>query len=465
MRLPLGIATDKWGGRIVHSALLLAAAGSMCAVSLCDSYGSFVAAGLGFGLCGASFAVGIAYTSLWFSRKRQGLVLGIFGVGNAGAAATTALAPTVLEWLTAGGEDLEGWRGLPRIYAALLAITGALFFALTKTRVPAGSATKTLGQRLAPLGTMRAWRFGLYYFFVFGGFVALSQWLVPYYLNAYGASLALAGLLASIFSLPSGAIRALGGWMSDRWGGRRVMYWVFGSSLLCCGLLFAPQMDIHSPGSGVMAVVAGTVTEASPERVVIQATKRNRAIGHPLVPRSGEIASLEERRSGLLVWPRVMSWQEPVVEVGDTVAKKELVARGVTHIFFQANIWIFTVLSLLAGLVMGIGMAGVYKHIPEYFPHDVGSVGGVVGVIGGLGGFVYPVLFGYLLNATGLWTSAWMFLFAIALICLVWMHRVVQRMLHARDPHGARAIERHGSEPKASVAGAEGRAPVLGPAQ
>ena len=79
---------------------------------------------------------------------------------------------------------------------------------------------------LQPLRDVRVWRFGLYYFLVFGGFVALAQWLVPYYVNVYAMSIVTAGLMTSIFSLPSGVIRALGGWFSDLFGPRRVLYWV-----------------------------------------------------------------------------------------------------------------------------------------------------------------------------------------------------------------------------------------------
>ena len=104
---------------------------------------------------------------------------------------------------------------------------------------------------------------------------------------------------------------------------------------------------------------------------------------------------------GMLIFPTFSSWQEPVVQVGDEVNRKELLARGVTNIFFQANVWIFTGLVFVAGIVMGIGMAAVYKHIPDYFPDDVGVVGGMVGVLGGLGGFVCPVIFGYLLREIG----------------------------------------------------------------
>jgi len=439
-RLPLGMATDQWGGRPVLGALLLASAVPMFMVSWCDSYWQFFIAGLGFGFTGTSFAVGIAYTSVWFPKERQGLALGIFGAGNAGAALTSLGAPHVLNWLTENGENLDGWRRLPQLYAALLVVTAVLFLLTSKNRVHAHSAAKTFTQRLAPLKNLRVWRFGLYYFFVFGGFVALAQWLVPYYVNAYGTTVALAGALAACNSLPSGVIRAAGGWMSDHWGARTVMYWVFGLSLLCCGLLIVPQMDIRSPGSGVMARAAGEVKVASDTKIVVENPKLGKQ-EYELKRKTGELVSEEERNSDLLIWPRMASWQEPVVEAGDAVKKKELLARGVTEIFFQANIWVFTALSLILGAVMGIGKAAVYKHIPDYFPEDVGVVGGMVGVLGGLGGFVCPVVFGYLLKWTGLWTSCWMFFFVLVLICLIWMHVVIRRMTVKKTPEVAHHIE------------------------
>lgn len=439
-RLPLGMATDQCGGRKVMGSLLLLTAIPTWAVCLCNSYWQFVLAGLGFGFVGTSFAVGIAYTSVWFPAHRQGTALGIFGAGNAGAALTSLGAPHALNWLTSHGENLDRWRVLPQLYAAALVVMGLLFLATTRTRLPAGSASKTLTQRLAPLRSVRVWRFGLYYFYVFGGFVALAQWLVPYYVNAYTMSVAMAGALAACNSLPSGVIRALGGWMSDKWGARLVMYWVLGLSLICCLLLIMPQMDIHSPGSGITSRATGRVTEVNAQRIVVVSPVLGE-MEYPIKQREGELVTAEERNSGLLILPRSMSWQESVVEVGQEVGKKELLARGVTHVFFQANVWVFTFLSLILGAVMGVGKAAVYKHIPDYFPNDVGVVGGLVGVLGGLGGFVCPVIFGYLLEWTGLWTSCWMFFFVLVGICLVWMHLVVTRMLKAQAPDLHHRIE------------------------
>ncbi|MDP6665976.1 MAG: MFS transporter, partial [Dehalococcoidia bacterium] len=247
MRLPLGVLTDKYGGRIVFSVLLIVAAVPMFLVSYADSFATFFLAGLGFGMAGGSFAVGIAFTSVWFDRKHQGTALGIFGAGNAGAAVTSMFAPVILKMLTDDGANIEGWRTLPQIYAAVLAITGVLFYLFTHSRKIESHAGYTLKQRLAPLKYMRVWRFGLYYFLVFGGFVALAQWLIPYYVNVYTMSIASAGLMAAIFSFPSGVIRALGGWMSDRIGARAVMYGILVVSLVCLVLLSVPRMEVQSP--------------------------------------------------------------------------------------------------------------------------------------------------------------------------------------------------------------------------
>ncbi len=435
VRLPVGILTDRYGGRVVYAGLMLIAAVPTWLLSYANDYTGFALASLGFGLSGASFAVGIAYTSVWFSKARQGTALGIFGAGNAGAAITTLCAPSILEALTDGGRDLDAWRWLPRIYALVLAGTAVLFWFLTHTKVVEGGRTATMRQRLAPLRDVRVWRFGLYYFLVFGGFVALAQWLVPYYVNVYSMSVLTAGLMASIFSLPSGVVRIVGGVVSDRCGARRAMYWVLGTCVVGFLLLCVPRMEIHSTGEGILAFKAGTVTEATPERIVVDGT------AYPLRARTAESRSVAERDTDVLVLPAGTSWQEPVVKVGDVVEKKQPLARGFTHVYFQANVWIFTGLVFVVGLMMGIGKAAVYKHIPEYFPKNVGVVGGIVGVIGGLGGFACPIVFGYLLKGTGIWTTCWLFFLVLSVVCLVWMHAVVRKMMRARAPAYAERLE------------------------
>ena len=180
----------------------------------------------------------------------------------------------------------------------MLVVTGVLFLLTTTKRLPPGGATKSFSERLAPLKNMRVWRFGLYYFFVFGGFVALAQWLVPYYVNAYATTVALAGALAACNSLPSGVIRAAGGWMSDKFGARAVMYWVLGLSLACCLLLIVPQMDIHSPGSGIMSKAAGEVTAVTETEITVETSTTGKTNSYPLKRKEGDLVTRRRARQG-----------------------------------------------------------------------------------------------------------------------------------------------------------------------
>ena len=266
-RLPIGILTDKFGGKWVMSAILFFCAIPMFCLSQANNYISFLLLSFGFGLAGTSFAAGVAYTSLWYPKEKQGTVLGIFGVGNVGAALTTLFAPSILSKLTSHGVNLEAWRILPQLYAALLIIVGVIFFMGTKNKT--SKESKTMIQRLSPLKETRVWRFGLYYFFVFGSFVALAQWLVPYYVNMYSMSIVTAGFMATAFSLPAGLVRAAGGWLADKKGARIVLLWVFGTCIICLFLLFVPRMEISAPGQGIMAAKPGTVTSVSNNEIVV----------------------------------------------------------------------------------------------------------------------------------------------------------------------------------------------------
>lgn len=431
LRLPAGMLTDRFGGKPIYGTLLLICAIPMFFLSYANSFFSFALCSFGFGLAGVSFSIGIAYTSIWYPKEKQGTALGIFGAGNAGAALTTLFAPTILNKLTNNGINLEGWRTLPKIYAVILIIMGLIFFIFSTNKKPK-SSSKTWKEMLGPLSNIRVWRFGMYYFLVFGCFVAFSQWLVPYFVNVYYMRLVTAGILASCFSLPSGIIRALGGWLSDRWGARKVMYWVLSISVFISFLLIVPKMDIYSPGRGIMAFKNGTVTMVTDSLIKVDNTD------YFIIKNSGKLKNLDDKT---IILPRKEVWQEAVVKEGQIVKRKELLAKGITRIHFQANVWVFAVLVIILGSIWGIGKAAVYKHIPDYFPEEVGVVGGMVGVLGGLGGFFCPIIFGYLLSGTGLWTSCWMFMFIISLICLVWMHQVVTKLMKIKHPESVQLIE------------------------
>ena len=417
-RLPVGLLTDRFGGRYIFSLLMLISAVPMFLLSFANSYILFLLCSFGFGLTGASFAVGVAYTSVWYPAKWQGTALGIFGFGTTGAALTTLITPSVLQFLTDHGKNIEAWRTLPIIYAAILLLMAIIFYLFTENKKPALSGKKLI-QLLEPLKNVRVWRFGLYYFLVFGCFVAFSQWLVPYYLNVYYMTFVKAGMIASLFSFPAGIVRTLGGWLSDKFGPRKVLLSVFVSSVLLGLLLVFPKMELFSPGKGIISKTIGTVTSISDSLIKIDKKE------YSLTPLK---TNTELDNDAFIVLPQKNVWQVPAVKVGDEVKKNQLIAKGITKINFQANVNIFVFFVLLLGITWGLGMGAVYKFIPMYFPNTVGVVGGTVGVLGGLGGFFGPILFGYLLEFTGLWTSSWVFIFLLSLVCLVWMQITINKI-------------------------------------
>ena len=251
-RVFLGLLSDSFGGRRVFAILMLLTAGAVYLVSIVTSYPIFLIAALGLGFAGGSFAVGVSYVSTWFDRAHQGTALGVFGAGTIGTAITTFCAPLLVNTL--------GWRETVQIYAAVLVATAFVFYLLTEND-PASAARasgaikpRRLSDQLAPLGKLQVWRFSLYYFFVFGAFVALASWLPRYYMGMYGLPLAKAGLLTTAYALPAAAFRAFGGWISDRIGARTVMYLTFIVSCIVCFVLSYPATDyvVH----GIKAPIA-----------------------------------------------------------------------------------------------------------------------------------------------------------------------------------------------------------------
>ncbi len=247
-RLFLGIWTDQYGGRIIYTLQMLTTAVAAYLLTLVSTYQMFLVAALGVGLAGGSFAVGVAYVSRWYPKEKQGTALGIFGMGNVGAAVTNFGAPILLVAL--GG----AWQSVAQVYAIALAVTAVLFFITTKDD-PVHASHKAEGKKhpsfveqLEPLKNLQVWRFSLYYFFVFGAYVALALWLPRYYVGAYGLELATAGMLAAAYALPGSIFRALGGWLSDKYGARAVMYWTFIACVICCFVMSYPSTDYTVAG-------------------------------------------------------------------------------------------------------------------------------------------------------------------------------------------------------------------------
>jgi len=240
MRLPLGAWTDRFGGRIVMTTLLVVCAVPVYIVSYASELWQFLLIGLFLGCVGASFAVGTPYVARFFPPSRRGFAMGFFGAGTVGAAVNLFVTPRL--------ENLYGWRVVPRIYAVALLVT-ALIFWFASARDP--GAGKTQGSWLDSFKVLRnphVWRLCQYYSITFGGFTALSLW-IPQYLKAeYGMSLVAASAFAAGFSLPGSVLRAVGGALADRFGAHSITWWGLWVAWICLFLLSYPSTDfvIHT---------------------------------------------------------------------------------------------------------------------------------------------------------------------------------------------------------------------------
>lgn len=337
-RLPLGILTDRFGGRLVLFVLMLSTVVPIYLISYADQYWQFLVLGLFVGLAGGSFSVGIAYVSKWFTREKQGFAMGIFGAGNSGASLTKFVAPPLVLAF--------GWAFVPKVYALMMFVTALLFWFFSyedKTHRISGKVT--LAEQLAVLKDPHVWRFCQYYSLVFGGYVALALWMTKYYVSEYHFDLEQAALLAACFSLPGGVLRAVGGWLSDRFGAHAVTWWVMWVCWICLFLLSYPQSE-----------------------VMVQTVKGPESFHLGLSPT------------------------------------------------------VFTALLFTVGVAMAFGKASVYKYLSDEYSHNMGAVSGIVGLAGGLGGFILPILFGALVDLTGVRSSCFMLMYGVVWISLIWMY-------------------------------------------
>lgn len=338
VRLPLGLLADRFGGRVVFFVLMLVCVLPIYMVSHATEYWQFLVLGLFVGLAGGSFSVGIAYVAKWFEPARQGFAMGIFGAGNAGAALTKFLAPAIIA--------AASWQMVPKVYSAIMFVTALLFWFMSyDNKAHHVPVSVPLSKQLRALKDPRVWRYCQYYSIVFGGYVALALWMTEFYVHEYGFSLQRAALFAACFSLPGGILRAVGGWMSDKWGAHSVTWWVLWVSWLCLFVLSYPQTDL------TIQTVDGSIS-----------------------------------------------------------------------FHLDLNEWMFTLLMFTLGIAFAFGKASVFKYISNDFPTEMGAVSGIVGLAGGLGGFILPILFGALVDLTGVRSSCFMLLYGVVWVSLIWMY-------------------------------------------
>src|SRR5579864_2034587 len=240
-RIPMGLLTDRFGGRVTYTVLMLTAAVPVLALPHESSYGSLVATGLVLGLAGASFAVGVGFVSAWYSAERQGSALGVYGLGNIGQSIAVFLGPVVAISI--------GWEGAVNSVGGLLLVWAAIFAVLARN-APKRGQPKTFGAMVRVLtGNPLSWALSAFYFLTFGGFVAFAIYLPTLLKDQFGLTPADAGFRTADFVVLATFCRPVGGWLADRIGGARVLNGVFLGIVPFALLLAWPAMMPFTVGA------------------------------------------------------------------------------------------------------------------------------------------------------------------------------------------------------------------------
>jgi len=219
MRIPLGLLSDRFGGRRVGIAMLLALylpllAGWRAGTSL----GVLIAVGLLLGVAGASFAVVLPLASRWYPPERQGLVMGIAAAGNSGTVVANLVAPRIAA--------MVGWHGVLALTTIPLTLVLIVFAALAKDS-PTRVTKQSLTSYLTVLRERELWWFCLFYSVTFGGYVGLSSFMPILLRDQYKVPAVTAGYLTALAALAGSGLRPLGGYVADRIGGVRLLSVLF----------------------------------------------------------------------------------------------------------------------------------------------------------------------------------------------------------------------------------------------
>ncbi len=248
-RIPMGLLTDRYGGRRMFTGLLLFCLLPALALAWNHSYNSLLVVGFLIGLAGSSFAIGVAFVSLWFPPEKQGMALGVYGLGNMGQSVATFLGPVIAIRL-----------GIPLTFVlfGLLALAWGIVFAVWARDAQRNATPKTLRASFDLLKSARlSWALSLFYFLTFGAFVAMGIYLPTLLHTIFNLTPEDAGARTAGFIILATLSRPVGGWLSDRIGGQRVLAFVFCGIALLAWCLIIPSMYVFTVGALGSAILLG----------------------------------------------------------------------------------------------------------------------------------------------------------------------------------------------------------------
>ena len=219
MRFPLGILAQYIGRKnaaLTEMSLIFLAMGF--GFYFVDTYNDVLAMGVLLGIAGASFGVALSLGSGWFPPKYKGLAMGIAGAGNSGTVLAMIFAPPLATKF--------GWQAVYGMAALCMLIP--LIVMLVFAKEPPDREKQSLKEHLSCLFERDGWSFNLIYIITFGGFIGLANFLPTYFHDNFGVTKIEAGQLTMLAAVMGSAVRVVGGWAADRWGGINTLTAIFG---------------------------------------------------------------------------------------------------------------------------------------------------------------------------------------------------------------------------------------------
>ena len=248
MRLPMGTLADRFGGRRVFSILLFFMVLPCATIGFTHSYYSLLFWAFWLGMAGTSFSIGVSFVTRWLRPEVQGYGLGIYGAGNIGQSVAVFFGPVVARYL--------GWRWPYWIFAGI-ALAWAFYFSTAARDAPLTRTAPGISESLRVLYTQPlTWVLSVFYFLTFGGFVALGIYLPSLLKEVFHLTPEDAGIRTAGFVVLATLARPLGGWLSDRVGGARVLGGVFAAVAILAYCLIPQDMGYFTVGAlGIAASI------------------------------------------------------------------------------------------------------------------------------------------------------------------------------------------------------------------
>ncbi len=260
LRLPMGILADRYGGRLVFSLLMAFAILPAACIALVHTYAALLVGGLFLGVSGSSFVVGVSFTTKWFSAEKQGVALGLYGLGTGGQSIAVFFGPRLARVMP--------WEAVFWIFGLTSLVWAGVYWTLAHDARPGQAVPLSHSLHLLAREHL-SWVLAFFYFITFGAFVAMGVYLPTLLKNRFALTADDAGLRTAGFVVAAVLMRPVGGWLADRVGGTRVLSAVFPLVAALALLLMSANIVVFAAGAlGVAAVLglgSGAVFRLVPE--------------------------------------------------------------------------------------------------------------------------------------------------------------------------------------------------------